>query len=53
MRPLVLAVVAVAFFVLSLAIFSCAAFGDVVQVAACPPLLEFVRRVVQTVSRGR
>ncbi len=50
MRPLVLAFVAIAFFVLSMAILSCAAFSDVVQVAACPPLLEFVRRVAHTVS---
>ncbi len=53
MRPLVLAFVAVTFFVLTLAILSCAAFGDIVQVAACHPLLDFVRHVAQTVSGGR
>ncbi len=50
MRPLVLAFVAVAFFVLALALLSCAAFGGIVQVPACQPLLAFVVRVVQTVS---
>ncbi len=50
MRPLVLAFVTIAFFVLTMAILSCAAFSGVVQVAACPPLLDFVRHVAQTVS---
>jgi hypothetical protein len=46
MRPLVLAFVGIAFVVLAFSIFLCAEVGDLLRVAACPSLLEFVRRVV-------